>query len=546
MPQLAPILRAGRRDVVAIALGLVLWPALAFGAGRPGASHEERADVRAIGQRLSGCVGREDPACVEALLPEIERMTGAGVTAAYARAHAQLLRGQFDEASKGLLAIAKADAAPPALRQRAGSLAEIAAATAKATAGMERRLLVDGRFEVLWTPGPDEVMIELLEAVLARAEAPLQAVFGPLPPPPIRIHIYPKVETLAAVTGLTEQQIRTSGTIAVCKYNRLMLTSPRDLVLGYPWADTVVHELIHLLVTRRAGDAVPIWLHEAIARGHEGLWRGVGPDTLDSDEIAALQQARRSGRFIPLAKMSPTMAALPSQEAAQLAFAEVHYLLRHLLRGVQRPLGALLDAFAEAPSEEAAIERWAGTPRAQLLAGWMRSLRRGDDLPAAQVQAAAAHTLQFRRAGGGDRKPRGPEAGARFAELGDRLMALQRPAAAIIEYRKASAAGAPDDVWMWTRLARALHQVGDFDQAEQVAASALQRSPWHPPLLLIAGMTALDRKEPKLALERAESAMWVNPFDGELAALAAQASDALGDVTAAARWRHRQQRVATP
>ncbi len=546
MSQLAPICRALRRIGVVIAVGLAVWPALALGARRVGADLEERGDVRAMGERLSVCIGREDPACVEALLPEIERVSGAGVTAAYARAYAQLLRGQFERAAADLAAVAKADAAPPGLRQRAASLAEIAAATAQATAGMERRLLVDGRFEVHWTPGPDEVMIELLESVLARAEAPLRAVFGPLPAPPIRIHIYPKVETLAAVTGLTEQQIRTSGTIAVCKYNRLMLTSPRDLILGYPWADTVVHEFIHLLVTRRAGEAVPVWLHEALARGHEGLWRGVGPETLDSDEVAALQQARRGGRFIPLSKMSPTMAALPSQEAAQLAFAEVHHLLRYLVREVQRPLGALLDAFADAPNEEVAVERWAGAPRTKLLADWMRSLRRGDDLPAATVQAAEAHTLRFRRAGARERRPRAGEAGARFAELGDGLMALHRPAAAIIEYRKASAAGAPNDVWMWTRLARALHQVGDLDQAERVAAAALQRSPWHPPLLLIAGLTALDRKEPKLALERAEHAMWVNPFDGELAALAAQASEALGDVTAAARWRHRQQRVAAP
>ena len=58
--------------------------------------------------------------------------------------------------------------------------------------------------------------------------------------------------------ALTEEEIKTSGTIALCKYNRLMITSPRDLVYGYGWADTVAHELIHLLINRRSRNTVPI------------------------------------------------------------------------------------------------------------------------------------------------------------------------------------------------------------------------------------------------------------------------------------------------
>lgn len=499
-----------------------------------------------VAARLRACIGREDPACIEATLPAIEAAVGDGWTMRYARGHRALLQGQFAEALELLDAIVKADDPPAPLRASAASIARVARASELATRDFVHAPIVGGRFEVWVQPGPDEVLIELMDEVLSRAVAPLERVFGPLPVAPIRIHVYPRVEILADVTGLTQAQIRTSGTIAVCKYNRLMVTSPRDLVFGYPWADTVVHELVHLLVTRRAGPEVPIWLHEAIARSHEGLWRDVSPETLDDDELAVLHHARKRGVFVPFSRMSPTMAALPSQDMAQLAFAECHHALRWLLARQGQPLAALLDRFAAGDTEADALAAWAGMPRPQLLAAWNRALRKGENLPPAPTHAVEHLALRFRTTGGAASKERprkGADAGQRFAELGDRLLALERPAAAVVEYRKAAAAGAADDVWMWTRMARALLQQGQIDEAIVVVTRARVRSPWHPPLLLIAAQLALRMGDNAGALAAAQQAIWINPFDPALATAAADASAASGDTAGHATWQLRARRV---
>ncbi len=516
----------------------------------PAPAQAEDADAGAptvdVAERLRACIGREDPACIEALLPAVESVAGDGWTMRYARGHRAFLLGQFSEALNLLEPLGSADGPPPALRSAAASIARVARASEAATKGFTHAPIVGGRFEVWVQPGPDEVLVELMDEVLSRAVAPLERVFGPLPQAPIRIHVYPRVETLAEVTGLTQVQIRTSGTIAVCKYNRLMVTSPRDLVFGYPWADTVVHELVHLLVTRRAGADVPIWLHEAIARSHEGLWRDVGPEILDDDELAILHHARKRGVFVPFARMSPTMAALPSQEMAQLAFAECHHALRWMLAGTGQPLAALLDRFAAGDDEAAALAAWAGQPRAKLLAAWNRALRKGEDLPPAPTHAVEHLALRFRTSGGAaskDRPRKAADPGQRFAELGDRLLALERPAAAVIEYRKAAAAGAADDVWMWTRMARALLQQGQVDEAGVVVAKARTRSPWHPPLLLIAAQVALRTGDNAGALAAAQQAIWVNPFDPALATAAADASAAAGDSAGHAKWQLRARKV---
>ena len=53
-----------------------------------------------------------------------------------------------------------------------------------------------------------------------------------------------------------------------------MIVSPRALVAGYPWLDTLTHEYTHYVVTRISHNTVPIWLHEGIAKFEERRWRG--------------------------------------------------------------------------------------------------------------------------------------------------------------------------------------------------------------------------------------------------------------------------------
>ena len=75
------------------------------------------------------------------------------------------------------------------------------------------------------------------------------------------------------MSPLTETDIETTGTIALSKYNKLMVVSPRATIFGYPWMDTLAHEYTHLVVSRISNDAVPVWLQEGIARYEQTRWR---------------------------------------------------------------------------------------------------------------------------------------------------------------------------------------------------------------------------------------------------------------------------------
>ncbi|MCO4762738.1 MAG: hypothetical protein KC502_14590 [Myxococcales bacterium] len=489
---------------------------------------------RSIGQ----CFEREDPACASPWIAELARRAPGSFTLRYAKAHADFLSGHYGRASQMLARIAKSPAAPKAIVPAAKRIAAAAEASRIATAGFARRLVAGGRFEIWHAPGADKILVPLLDEVLSKAAATLSVRLGPLPTAPIVVHIYPRVEQLAAVSGLTTTQIRTSGTIALCKHNRLMITSPRDLVFGYAWADTVSHELVHYLITKHGGAGVPVWLHEAIARTLETSWRDTSAPDLDATERSLLWLARKRRRFIRLARMHPTMAALPSQQAAQLAFAEVHHALLWLHHRAKSHtptarIGKLIARLGAGESAFEAVRSWSG--EARFPTSWWASLRRGEDATGDKIKpsksAQRRAILRFRRVA---RRRAGGSAAARFVELGDRLLAINRPLAAVLEYRKAQSKGATDDVMMLTRLARGLLALHRHVEAKVVIDDALSRYGEHAPLLVLSAKAAAGLGDHDGTLHWTRQALWLNPFDPALHNLRAAAFTAKGQPALAA------------
>ena len=115
-------------------------------------------------------------------------------------------------------------------------------------------------FTVHVPPGPDQVLADYLLEALEEALARHGPRFGVTVKEPIRVEVYPSLESFARVSTLSLEAIKTSGTIALCKFDRLMLVSPRVTLRGYDWLDTASHELIHLLISRRSHNtARPSW-----------------------------------------------------------------------------------------------------------------------------------------------------------------------------------------------------------------------------------------------------------------------------------------------
>lgn len=455
--------------------------------------------------------------------------------------HLRLMEGRYAEAVEYL---------SQAVLLGAGGTAEhylgLAKATLAETKDYEEHLTSGGHFLVRHAPGPDEVMVPYADEVLEAAWKRLVPLFGYEPPTPVRVEIYPKVEVLGAVSSLTVDEIRTSGTIALCKYDRLMITSPRDLVYGYGWADTLSHEFIHLLVTRKSRNTVPIWLHEGLAKYFEGTWRdGVVPE-LERHSEHLLAEALSKGSLISFEAMSPSMAKLPSQDATATAFAEVFTVVEFLVkRGGETAAPKLVELMAAGKDDREAVSDVAGIPWARFEPAWKahlqrRGLRKADGefdvrllFKGRDTEATELEQLKGEKARG-------------FVWLGDRLAVSDRWRAAAKEYRKAAAEVGDGTPVVQAKLGRALLEIGDPTEAAKALRVPLPVYPDYMLLRVYLGRALLGTGQTAEAREHLEHAIRINPFDPEVHGHLARAYEALGMKELAAREARAQERVGRP
>ncbi len=292
-----------------------------------------------------------------------------------------IVRMDLEEAGR-LLASADPDAAPVALERARLALYEMdcdAAAAILARPDVQR--IEDGAqiadvargcgrataavvvnrddalgIDIQWQDERDAPLGPLLSETVAQAREMLSRDLGVDWPRPTRVVVVRDSLSLSAMTGLPYSSAKTTGTVAVAKWGRVTLLSPRATPHGYVWRDTIAHELTHLAVTRASGDRAPLWLQEGVAKYEESRWRPTEPfdDFPPADAVA--KRGIDSGHGYALDKLGPSIAMLPSADAATVAFAEVTSFVRfYLAHEGQGALPKLLHALKDAPDVDAAL-----------------------------------------------------------------------------------------------------------------------------------------------------------------------------------------------
>jgi tetratricopeptide (TPR) repeat protein len=428
-----------------------------------------------------------------------------------------------------------------------GHLRALAASTLATTREFARYDSPGGHFTVLYPPGKEEVIVELVADVLERAHAVIGEDLGVAPAGRIRVEILSRPSDLARVSTLTEKDIETTGTIALCKYNKLMVVTPRATLFGYPWMDTLVHEYVHYAVAVASHDNVPVWLQEGLARFEQTRWRRDPTTALSQVEEHLLATALKQRKLIEFDAMHPSMAKLPSQEAAALAFAEVYTMIGYLHGAIGYPgLRQVLASIRAGRPAQRAIADAAGKRWPQIERDWQQDLRRRD-LHAAPRAARQAGRIRFRKADAPEAEDNAgvdqvaSEKARNLARLGGMLRARGMPDAAAVEYEKALAAGG-DDPFVAGKLARTYLDLGRHEQAIRLAAplAAQDEADAEPPTTLGVAHRALGRTAEAVAAF--ELALRINPFDPRVRCGLA---DAYGDLGRAALADREQRACAT-
>ena len=78
--------------------------------------------------------------------------------------------------------------------------------------------------------GPDEILIHYAEEALEKSYHALGKILNYYPEQKVLVEIYPDRQPFSQISPLTLKDILTSGTVALCKYHRIMMISPGSLV----------------------------------------------------------------------------------------------------------------------------------------------------------------------------------------------------------------------------------------------------------------------------------------------------------------------------
>jgi Flp pilus assembly protein TadD len=471
-----------------------------------------------------------------ALLADLEKRAPDTAEVKWLRAELAFQTGDY------ALAIKLLDKVPDtAVDGLVGQTRKLALSTKSVTETFVEVKSPKGHFVILHAPGPDAAIAGLAGEVLDAAWEAIGEDLGLKPTDPIRIELLGSPSDLAKLSPLTETDIETTGTIALSKYNKLMVVWPRATIFGYPWMDTLAHEYTHLIVSRLSADTVPVWLQEGLARFEQSRWRTAPEVKLSATEQSLLAAGLKKGRLISFDEMHPSMAKLPSQEAAALAYAEVYTLVGWLhgkvgYKGIRDAITAQRDGkSARRAVAETLNLSWTAVEKA-----WHAHLKTTERTT--QV-ARPGKPIKFGR-GGQDSENVGLEQvstrARKHARLGGMLRARGMLEAAAAEYEKALAVGsqapaggerqATEQPFVAGKLARTLVELGKHDRAIELATPLVGIDAHDAVAAVTLGIARAARHEWPQAIAAYEQALRVSPFDPTtrcgLAEAYAQTSDA--------------------
>jgi tetratricopeptide (TPR) repeat protein len=383
-------------------------------------------------------------------------------------------------------------------------------------------------FVFLYPPGKDAVLAPwALEALEAQRSALLEDL-GYAPPGKVRVELVNDAADLARASTLSKKEIDATGTIAICKFNKLIVTSPKAVLKGYDWLDTLAHEYTHLVVTQKGHNSVPIWLQEALAKYLESRWRGPAGKALPPSSRALLAERVKHNTLIPFSKMHPSMAKLPSWQDAATAFAEVFLAAEYLDKEKGRKaLRGIVEAMGTGDSDQQAVEAVTGRSFAAFERGWMAYLR-AQPVPRASSAGAEKLVLRDPKAPASAPEAKGREIGfsdfqdvqepaaRRWAHLGELFRERGRFQAAAEEFGHAHGLVGNKYESVSNKYALALFSIRRVDEAERVLLGALEEHPGSAATQVHLGRIYLARGDWPKARDAYRAAIAQDPFDPEI------------------------------
>ena len=454
--------------------------------------------------------------------------------APFARAYLSFFQGDYAAARKALPpagSFAPGDARLPRLRERIEQ-------SWQATLGMLSR--PEGNFIFRFAPGVEGLLPEYASEALEAQRTVMKNLLG-VAPAPVLVEFFPDVDRFVQASGLPREWVETTHTVAIAKWDRMLVLSPMNKAHGYPWLDTLAHEYVHLALSRASAGGAPVWFHEGSAKLLEARWRGADSDDdyLGPWAESLLVRALDEGSLVSFEQMHPSMAALPSSEMAALAFAQVACALDFVFSQVgDSGYRRVVEGIARGGDVMAALSGVLGIPAGGFEEHYQEHLRGLPLRKRAQVQSFDLK-LEAGAASVADDKDRGldpvlfeHQQMQQYVRLGDLLRLRGHREAALIEYRRAELAEPYHSPALANKQAVTMRALGRAEEARALLEESVSLYPEFTPTTTLLAELAAAKGDLVRARALFLHSIALNPFDPavhrQLAALLKETGDEAG------------------
>jgi tetratricopeptide (TPR) repeat protein len=382
----------------------------------------------------------------------------------------------------------------------------------------------------------DGILASYALETLEKSYHAIGAELGYHPKEKVRVEIAPDAGTFNAISTLSLRDIEETGAVGICKFNKLMIISPRALSLGYRWLDSLSHEYLHYAIVALSNNQAPIWVHEGTARFYETRWRKPAPpkdaaeDYLTPANQTLLVQALEKNQFVGFQNMEPSLIHLETPEQVQLAYAEAASAVDFINQSKGNAgMRELLAALQERPTP-AAIEKIFAVTFNTFEAHWKGFLKAKG---LKEVEGSRVRKLKVKK------DPKEDEEAVELKEiqsavarnrtyLADQLLAKGRIAAAASEYQRALQVS-PHSPIILNKLGRVLIQMNRLDEAGAPLKKALDVDPDNANTYVQLGRVYHAAKNYKESRDALEEAIHINPFNPAIYRLLSEVYAGLGE-----------------
>jgi len=399
----------------------------------------------------------------------------------------------------------------------------------------------------------DGILASYTLETLEKSYDAIGAELGYYPKEKVRVELAPDASAFNAISTLSLRDIEETGAVGICKFNKLMIISPRALSFGYRWVDSLSHEYVHYAIVALSNNEAPIWLHEGMARFYETRWRKAVPpkdaaeDYLTPANQTLLVQALEKNQLVGFKNMEPSLIRLETPEQVQLAYAEAASAVDFINQSKGRAgIRELLSTLQEKPTPEA-IEKVFGMSFDVFESRWKNFLKSKGlkEIEGSRVRKLRVKKDQREDEEAVELKEIQSAVARQRTYLGDQILGKGRPEAAAREYQRALQAS-PHSPIILSKLGRVLIQMNRFDEALAPLKKALDVDPDNANSYVQLGRVYHATKNYPDGQSVLEEAVQINPFNPVIYRLLADIYGARGDQDKAKQAKATLDKLLTP